>query len=1134
MCHASGWPAGGQPGRQAEPEGAQLVAALEEALLGAGIRGSLREQARALERGAPLGGVPPHHRRLPSDPNAPDFAVAAAGALSPQEGVARGGVLTVAPAASSAASASFSSSRARSSSMALLKPTREEEDAAGPRAREGGVRVGRRWSADAGPGQPLLPVHPRGAQARSPPRALAAVDGDGSGSAASDGDGASGAVDYETDDEWDGASGDSPGPFMADYPGSGEAGGEPVADGQLWGVSQEGLPEDALHGDAEGGPEAMYESYEPAQGIPHEHHPPSPERRRPLRQRKGWRAAAPSEGEEEEEKEEEEEDERHPAAAWMRVQDGRAGSGGVAGDAEATAAALFGVSRSSAASPEAQPALTLTPSPGASSPLFGSFDQLLAAQGDQQEGPPAPGSPPTPPPPAPRERGGASPARSSERAWPQPPPVAVPSAVENRIQWERTVSSLDSLLPGAARAAVDGEDGGDSVYRGSAKGGDPFREACARASAKVHEAVAVARHHFSLRGMLSAPDAAPLRVALKEARDFAEALAALQPAARRLLVADFTSGIADASAAAVTGMNDLSRHLQAQLVACCEASADAALPRACMDVSGVVAGGKPLGEALHALMRWGRHVAEFADPSDLQTAEAVSADFTALFLRLALLWGALVSAAHAARRTVDDWRWAHALEELGKDQLLFVRSLSLQGFAQGALAGADFAALKDTVDATVLIVKALDQELSAPHELPGVAAAGAPGGPPGAQSAPGPAPAETLRERDGWEVDMTDVRLGQKVGSGSYGQVFRASWRAAPVAVKLFDKQFADSEELMTAVRREAALMARHRHPHVLLFMGVCTRPPNLAIVTEFCDNGSLHDVLQAKRDDPAALPWMRRLAFAADAARGLNYLHTSRPATIHADLNTSNLLVDRGWRVKVADFGLSRLLQNAPRGVIQGTNVSNKNASHLAPEVLRSEPYGTPSDVFSFGCVLWALATLSVPWERLQAQGNNLAIAHRIAYEQERLQLPTDTTPQLADLGDYNALISSCFQEDPAARPKMEAVLEKLVTLQQRCIRRQKEEDVAAAAAGATPLAPLRSISSWGGARSLSGVASPTASAFKAVSRRASDAAAVLAASAAHWAQPSSSALLIAGLPLLTAVLAWAAARHVYLRALN
>jgi serine/threonine protein kinase len=307
---------------------------------------------------------------------------------------------------------------------------------------------------------------------------------------------------------------------------------------------------------------------------------------------------------------------------------------------------------------------------------------------------------------------------------------------------------------------------------------------------------------------------------------------------------------------------------------------------------------------------------------------------------------------------------------------------------------------------------------------------------------------------------MTDVRLGQMVGSGSYGQVFRATWRAAPVAVKLFDKQFADSEALITAVRREASVMAQHRHPHVLLFMGVCTRPPNLAIVTEFCDNGSLHDVLSSKRSDPAALPWLRRLAFASDAARGLNYLHTSRPATIHADLNTSNLLVDRGWRVKVADFGLSRLLTeaSAARGVIQGTNVSNKNASHLAPEVLRSEPYGTPSDVFSFGCVLWSLATLAVPWARLQAVGTNLAIAHRIAYEGERLTLPeeADVTPAWEDLHVYNAIITQCFQELPAARPRMELVLEQLVQLQQRASRRQRDADANRTAPPATSPLPV------------------------------------------------------------------------------
>jgi serine/threonine protein kinase len=312
--------------------------------------------------------------------------------------------------------------------------------------------------------------------------------------------------------------------------------------------------------------------------------------------------------------------------------------------------------------------------------------------------------------------------------------------------------------------------------------------------------------------------------------------------------------------------------------------------------------------------------------------------------------------------------------------------------------------------------------------------------------------------------------------------------------------------------------------------MGVCTRPPNLAIVTEFCDNGSLHDVLKAKREEPHALPWMRRLAFAADAARGVTYLHSSRPATIHADLNTSNLLVDRGWRVKVADFGLSRLLTEAAKENIQGTNVSNKNASHLAPEVLRSEPYGTPSDVFSFGCVLWALATLCVPWERLQAAGNHLAIAHLIAYQQQRLPLPAEVQPPFEDLATYNALIAACFAEEPTARPRMESVLETLVQLQQATIRRHKEAEAAAAAArdGGPAPAPTE-------AQPQPGVMlRPGPGALGAAALWAARAAEAAQAAAAQWQREGARPpawMLVAAAPLLSAGLAWLVAKRVYAR---
>jgi hypothetical protein len=134
-----------------------------------------------------------------------------------------------------------------------------------------------------------------------------------------------------------------------------------------------------------------------------------------------------------------------------------------------------------------------------------------------------------------------------------------------------------------------------------------------------------------------------------------------------------------------------------------------------------------------------------------------------------------------------------------------------------------------------------------------------------------------------------------------------------------------------------------------------------------------------------------------------------------------------------------------------------------------------------------------------------------------------------MPELADYNALITDCFQEDPAARPKMEAVLERLLSLQQRIIRRENQDKQGAAAAA-----------NGGASGAACAVAqtvliSPSRT-LSAATRRASNAAAVAAASAAHWRDavftPSRSWMLVAGLPVLTGVLSWAIARRIYSQA--
>ncbi|KAL2544986.1 Serine/threonine-protein kinase CTR1 [Forsythia ovata] len=178
-----------------------------------------------------------------------------------------------------------------------------------------------------------------------------------------------------------------------------------------------------------------------------------------------------------------------------------------------------------------------------------------------------------------------------------------------------------------------------------------------------------------------------------------------------------------------------------------------------------------------------------------------------------------------------------------------------------------------------------------------------------------------------WE----DLQIGERIGIGSYGEVYRAEWNGTEVAVKKLMKQDISGNAL-SQFKCEVDIMLRLRHPNVVLFMGAVTIPPNLSILTEFLPRGSLYKLLHRPN---IQIDEQRRIRMALDVAKGMNYLHTSQPIIVHRDLKTPNLLVDKNWVVKVCDFGMSRLQHH--------TFLSSKStagtAEWMAPEVLRNEP---------------------------------------------------------------------------------------------------------------------------------------------------------------------------------------------------
>ena len=159
-----------------------------------------------------------------------------------------------------------------------------------------------------------------------------------------------------------------------------------------------------------------------------------------------------------------------------------------------------------------------------------------------------------------------------------------------------------------------------------------------------------------------------------------------------------------------------------------------------------------------------------------------------------------------------------------------------------------------------------------------------------------------------WKVDYTEIRKTKLIGKGKFGKVYKATWREKMVAVKVLNETRKLGKETLIEFVREVQIMSDLRHPNVLLFMGACVEPPNLAIVTAFMVKGSLWDLVHMAKPDDYFNDWNNRVNILINIALGMNYLHGFNPMIIHRDLKTPNVLVDENFSVCVSDFGLTHI----------------------------------------------------------------------------------------------------------------------------------------------------------------------------------------------------------------------------------
>ena len=234
-------------------------------------------------------------------------------------------------------------------------------------------------------------------------------------------------------------------------------------------------------------------------------------------------------------------------------------------------------------------------------------------------------------------------------------------------------------------------------------------------------------------------------------------------------------------------------------------------------------------------------------------------------------------------------------------------------------------------------------------------------------------------------------------------------------------KKFLDQgigPNIVTQFRKEVAIMKRLRHPNIVQFIGACTQPPDLCIITQYVPRGSLFKLLH-RSNAGSQLDHKRKLRMALDVARGMNYLHSCKPPIIHRDLKSPNLLVEMDLTIKVCDFGLSRIRCS--------TMLSAKSQAGTpewtAPEVLRGGVCSEASDVYSFGVILWEIFTGEEPW----SDRTGMQVVGAVGFSGERLLVPESIG------GALKGLIQSCFDE-PEKRPSFREIISVLKRMLKEC----------------------------------------------------------------------------------------------------
>lgn len=242
-----------------------------------------------------------------------------------------------------------------------------------------------------------------------------------------------------------------------------------------------------------------------------------------------------------------------------------------------------------------------------------------------------------------------------------------------------------------------------------------------------------------------------------------------------------------------------------------------------------------------------------------------------------------------------------------------------------------------------------------------------------------------------------NYKLKDVVGSGSYGNVFRAVHKVTgvEVAVKMIPKNVLTKAEAKMHYDNEASIVEELNHPLVSQVFEVIDGPAATCIVSEYAPNGDLLQFLNEteKTSEEDAQRLFKQILCT------VKYIHSMGIA--HRDLKPENILLDKNNNIRVIDFGFAK------RFGTEGNVFESRCGSpaYVAPEIITGKRYSSAVDIWSMGVILYAFVTETLPFvgDSIEQQ------LRQVAYSEP--EYPTTLSPDLRDL------LKGMLQKDPNKR---------------------------------------------------------------------------------------------------------------------